>query len=165
MNAKRHAGLIRCDPDGNVFSLKDESGMTLVEVVVACTIILIGLVAAIQAFPVGTYGMETGRRQTTAHFLAEQKIEEIRGWSQASGGGFAEIPICNPCTGAAPFNLEGFDSIPGYPGYIRTVVVENGPTANTRLVRVSVSYRRLTSAGVADGSQVSLDTLVAERTP
>jgi prepilin-type N-terminal cleavage/methylation domain-containing protein len=165
MNAKRHAGLIQRDSDGKVFSLRDESGMTLIEVVVATTILLVGLVAAIQAFPVGTSGMETGRRQTTGHFLAEHKIEEIRGWSQASGGGFTNIPICDPCTGAAPFNREDFNSIPGYAGYSRTVAVQNGPTANTRQVRVTVAYRRLTSAGLRDGSQVSLETLVAERTP
>ena len=147
------------------FSFKDESGLTLVEILVAMAIIMVGLAAVMQAFPLGTQGMETGRRQSTADFLAEQKIEEIRAWSLAPPPqGFDNMPICNPCTGAGPFNLEGFNSIPGYADYSRTVIVQNGPTANTRLVRVTLSYRRVTSAGVfTDGTQVSLETLIGRR--
>ena len=150
------------------FSFKDESGLTLVEILVAMAIIMVGLAAVMQAFPLGTQGMETGRRQSTAAFLAEQKIEEIRAWSLAPPPrGFGNMPICNPCTGAAPFNLEGFNSIPGYPDYSRTVTVQSfptAPTANTRLVRVTLSYRRVTSAGVLPGgTQVSVETLIARR--
>jgi Tfp pilus assembly protein PilV len=145
--------------------MKGESGMTLVEVIVASAIIMIGLMGVMQAFPVGTYGMETGRRQSTSHFLAEKKIEEIRAWSLApSPQGFANLPICDPCSAAAPFNVEGFASIAGHADYSRTVTVQNGPTANTRLVRVAVFYRRVTSAGViTDGTRISVETLVAER--
>ena len=148
------------------FSFKDESGLTLVEILVAIAIIMVGLAVVMQAFPLGTQGMDTGRRQSTADFLAEQKIEEIRAWSLAPPPrGFDNMPICNnPCTGAGPFNLEGFSSIPGYGDYSRTVIVQNGPTATTRLVRVTLSYRRVTSAGVfTDGTQVSLETLVGRR--
>ena len=152
------------------FSFKDESGLTLVEIVVAVAILMIGLVAVMQAFPIATQGTDTGRRQSTADFLAEQKIEQIRAWSLApSPRGFDNMPTCDPnCTGLtlekAPFNLEDFNSIPGYGDYRRTVIVQNGP-ANTRLVRVTLSLRRITGVGVSTGTgtQVSVETLIAKR--
>ena len=147
------------------FSFKDESGFMLAEIVAAVAIVMIGLVAVMQAFPIAAQGMDTGRRQSTADFLAEQKIEEIKAWSRApSPKGFDNMPICNPCTGAAPFTLEGFNSISGYADYSRTVIVQNGPAANTRLVRVTLSYRRITGVGVSTGgTQVSAETLIAKR--
>jgi len=150
------------------FSFKDESGLTLIEILVAMAIIMVGLAAVMQAFPLGTQGTETGRRGSTAAFLAEQKIEEIRAWSLApSPKGFDNMPICNPCIFAGPFNLEGFNSIPGYADYSRTVIVQGppqAPTANTRLVRVQLDYRRVTSTGVfTGGTQVSVETLIAKR--
>ena len=149
------------------FSFKDESGLTLVEILVAMAIIMVGLAAVMQAFPLGTQGMDTGRRQSTADFLAEQKIEEIRAWSLAPPPqGFDNMPICNPCNAAAPFNQENFNAIVGYAGYSRTVIVQNGPTPNTRLVRVTLSYRRVTSAGVPTGGTVgtvSVETLIGKR--
>jgi Tfp pilus assembly protein PilV len=146
------------------FSFKDESGLTLVEILVAVALILVGLVAVMQAFPLATQGTDTGRRQSTANFLAEQKIEEIKAWALApSPRGFDNVPTCNPsCTGLsgalAVFNLEGFNSISGYGDYGRTVVVQNGPAANTKLVRVTASYRQ-----VNGGTQVSVETLIAKR--
>ena len=146
------------------FSFRDESGLTLVEILVAVALILVGLVAVMQAFPLATQGMDTGRRQSTADFLAEQKIEEIKAWSLAPAPrGFDNVPICNPsCTGLsgalAVFNLEGFNSISGYGDYGRTVVVQNGPAVNTKLVRVTASYRQVTG-----GTQVSVETLIAKR--
>ena len=154
------------------FSFRDESGLTLVEILVAVALILVGLVAVMQAFPLATQGMDTGRRQSTADFLAEQKIEEIKAWAlaPAPSRGFDRVPICSPspCSGYSDervvFNLEGFNSISGYGDYGRTVIVQNGPVANTKLVRVTLSYRRVTSGGVfTGGSQASLETLIAKR--
>jgi type II secretory pathway pseudopilin PulG len=150
------------------FSFKDEAGLTLAEILVAMAVIMIGLVALMQAFPLGTQGIDTGRRQSTGVFLAEQKIEQIKAFSLSTAPlqGFALVPICNPCNGAAPFNQENFNTIVGYPEYSRTVIVQGlpqAPTANTKLVRVTLSYRRATSTGVfTGGTQVSVETLIAQ---
>ncbi len=148
------------------FSWRNESGLSLIEILVAVALILIGLVAVMQGFPLGTQGMETGRRQSTAIFLADQRLEQINAFALSPLGtqGFANIPICNPCTGAAPFNQENFNSIPGYPEYSRTVIVQNGPTAaTTRSVQVQVSYRRVTSTGVfTGGTQANITTLIGK---
>jgi len=162
------------------FSFKDESGLTLVEILVAMAIIMVGLAAVMQAFPVATQGTEAGRRQSTADFLAEEKLEQIKAWSLSTctGPPGCAVPqgfttVVKPggtCANAGnPCADDAFDSIPGYAGYSRTVIVQGNPpapTANTRLVRVTVSYRRVTSAGVSTGATVgtvSVETLVGQR--
>ena len=139
------------------FRWRDESGLGLVEILVAVAIIMIGLVAIMHSFPLGTQGMETGRGQSTGVFLAEQKLEQIKLWVKSQG-------FDNVIWTAPPFNQEGFNSIQGYPGYSRTVIVQNGPIPlTTKLVRVQVSYRRATSTGVfTGGTQVDISTLVGK---
>ena len=159
------------------FCRREECGFTLVELLVAVAILMIGLVAVMQWFPLGTAGVETGRRQSTGVFLAEQKIEQIKAWalSTCPGPPGCAVPqgfatVIKPggtCANAGnPCADDVFNSILGYAGYSRTVIVQNGPTANTRLVRVTVSYRRVTSAGVSTGATVgtvSVETLVGQR--
>ena len=162
------------------FCRKEESGFTLVEILVAVFILMIGLVAVMQWFPLGTAGVETGRRQSTGVFLAEQKIEQIKAWSLSMCTGPAFVPPCpvqqgfitvvkpggtcanagNPC--ADDGYLVGIP-IPGYPEYSRTVTIANGPTGTTRLVRVQVQYRRVTTGAVlTSGTQVDIATLIAQ---
>ena len=150
---------------------KDEAGLTLVEILVAVALIMIGLVALMQWFPLGTQGMETGRKQSTAVFLAEQQVEQVKAWalSTTAPQGWANLPApCNPCNVAnTPFVSPTFGTIPGYPEYSRTVILEAGPTATTRLVRVQVNFRRVTEVGVftnaaAGANRVELATIIAQ---
>lgn len=149
------------------FFCRDQSGFTLVEILVAIAILMIGLVAVMQWFPMGTAGVETGRRQSTAVFLAEQKIEQIRAWALSTGAtqGFATVVAGGGCFTAAngPCALDNFNTIPGYPGYQRTVTVAPGPTATTTMVRVQVTYRRVTAqATLTGGTQVDIATVIAQ---
>ena len=87
------------------FCRREESGFTLVELLVAVAILMIGLVAVMQWFPLGTAGVETGRRQSTGVFLAEQKIEQIKAWglSTAANQGFTTVIAGGTCfTSVAP---------------------------------------------------------------
>src|SRR4030081_2275954 len=52
-----------------------KGGFTLAEIMVACAIISVGLVAVATGFGFGVDGVEAGRQQSTAVFLAEQRIE------------------------------------------------------------------------------------------
>jgi type II secretory pathway pseudopilin PulG len=164
---------------------KDQAGLTLVEILVAVALIMIGLVAVMQWFPLGTQGMDTGRKQSTAVFLAEQKLERIRAWglSTSAGQGFATVTPGGTCFNAGnPCVNDALNTIPGYPEYSRTVIIQdcqtnpanfpiatygpcpvapNSPTV--KLVRVQVGYRYVTDVGVFQGAnQVELATVVAQ---
>src|SRR5574337_995138 len=123
---------------------KGEAGLTLVEILVSVALIMIVFVAVMQWFPLGTQGMDTGKKQSTGVFLAEQKLEQIKAWSlsTAAGQGFATVTPGGTCFNAGnPCADDAFNSIAGYPEYSRTVIITN-PTPTTTLVRVQVGYQR-----------------------
>ncbi len=141
---------------------KDEAGFMLAEVLVAIALIMIGLVAVMQSYPLGVLGMDSGRRQSTGIFLAEQRIEQIKAWasSVAAGQGYASITNGNPSV-AACCQAEGYNAIPGYTRFRREVNVNNGPTANTKNIQVRVFYLPLTAQGLSTvETQVQMTTLI-----
>jgi len=168
------------------FCRKEESGFTLVEILVAVFILMIGLVAVMQWFPLGTAGVESGRRQSTGVFLAEQKIEQIKAWALSVCTGPASVPPCavaqgfgtvtagGSCFTAAggPCNNDNYSTIPGYPEYQRTVTITDDLTSGNppgtapwtrKVVRVQVQYRRVTAQSVlTSGQQVDFTTLIAQ---
>jgi type IV pilus modification protein PilV len=56
----------------------NERGMTLAEVLVALPIITIGLLALLSAIPISTYATQEGSQISTATFLANQRLEQVR---------------------------------------------------------------------------------------
>jgi prepilin-type N-terminal cleavage/methylation domain-containing protein len=56
----------------------DESGFSLVEVIVASLVLSIGLIAIAQLFAVSTKGNTAARANTFTVILAEQKMEQLR---------------------------------------------------------------------------------------
>jgi Tfp pilus assembly protein PilV len=59
-------------------ALSSERGMTLAEVLVALPIIVIGLLALLSAIPLSTYATQEGSQISTATFLANQRLEQVR---------------------------------------------------------------------------------------
>ena len=112
-----------------------------------------GLLAVAVAFPAAVSGVEQGKQQTTAAFLAEQRLEEIK------AADFSNITSTN-------FPAEALGSIANHPRFRRTVTITSTPggVANTVRVDVSVFYRPVMSFGVlVRERQVTLSTLIADR--
>jgi prepilin-type N-terminal cleavage/methylation domain-containing protein len=158
----------------------DERGLTLIEVLVAAGIFGVGLLALMDLVPISTYGLHEGAQLSTATFLAEQKLEEVRAarWSTTPAIdclglslGSTEAPTSTTCsrqgptpctTGAACEISPDEPAIAGHPAFARTVRIGTcaalpggcgGVTSLAlRQVTVAVSYRPLTGASTLAGS-------------
>src|SRR5438477_12957603 len=103
-------------------SRASDAGFTLVEILIAVALMMVGIVALMGWLPFAAQGLETGRRQSTAIFLAEQRLEQIKAWNEstAAGQGFASITNGSPST-AACCAAEAYNAVASYPLYRRQV--------------------------------------------
>ena len=148
--------------------LSDQRGMTLAEVLVALPIITIGLLALLSAIPLSTYATQEGRQTSTATFLANQRLEQVRNaqWTatcQVDASGFVvvgpavvndHIGVSSPST-AAPkdptavvtFADESSLAFP-YAPYSRQVrivdSVASAPTCDAAGIMTGTGARRVT---------------------
>src|SRR5262245_49801687 len=142
--------------------VRDARGMTLVEVLVAIGIIGVGLAALASAIPISTYGIQEGNQLSTATFLANQRLEQVRNaaWSTNPAvdnpGVSASSTAAPQSGGTTTFPDEA--AVTSYTQYARTVRIADcgsgggcqGVTSSTiRQVTVTVSYRPLTGVGQA----------------
>jgi prepilin-type N-terminal cleavage/methylation domain-containing protein len=136
-----------------------EAGFTLSEILVACAIISVGLVAVATGFGFGVDGVEAGRQQSTAVFLAEQRIEQAKELAMRQTG-LVQLTVANlPAT-------EAYGSIAGAPpSYRRTTTITTNPGGTTGArVDVVVFYRPVTGRGVLSTERsVSLSIFLANR--
>ena len=108
------------------FVVADERGMSLAEILVACVIIAIGLVGLLSAVPTASYGIQEGRQLSTATFLANQRLEEVRNaqWTQCPTadtlGVSATASVAPTAGGTTTFPDESPMAAP-YGDYTRTV--------------------------------------------
>jgi hypothetical protein len=127
--------------------MTNERGFTLVEVLLAAFLMTVGLVGLLSVVPVGTFATSDGYRLSTATFLANQKLEEVRNmpWRSApvndclglsaSASAAPTVPAGATCTlgattvnanGALPwFADQGSTAISGFSGYSRSVRITN----------------------------------------
>jgi len=168
--------------------ISNERGMTLAEVLVALPIITIGLLALLATIPLSTYAIQDGSQTSTATFLANQRLDQVRnaqwmatcpptpdrlGVSASStaaptdGGGtttFAdENPIAAPYT-AYTRQVRIADSVAS-----TTVCGGTGAITGTyglRTVTVTVTYRPLSATGtsaVSGSRSVVVNMQIAQR--
>jgi Tfp pilus assembly protein PilV len=140
-------------------ALREEQGLTVAEVLVATAIITVGLLGVMTAFPSAMSGIETGKQQSTATFLAEQQIENLR-----------TAAVNDPTLTTATFNIgsttEAYGTIAnGYTKYQRVTTVAAGPTATSKRVTVAVSYRPSVSLSSSTNPDrtVALATILSTR--
>lgn len=137
--------------------IRNERGMTLVELLMAVFIITIGLTAIATGMQLATSSINVGQQETTASFLAEQKIEDIKAFALSTNAsqGFANVTSAN-------FPAEAYNSIATYGPYRRTTTITN-PSATTKVVVVNVFYMPISVSSTVTERQVSLSTLLRTR--
>ena len=162
----------------------DQRGMTVAEVLIAIAIIAVGLVALLSAVPIAAYGIREGNELSTATFLAEQRMEQVRNttWQAERPAPTATSPAIDTLglsasgarapvdeLGAATFADETPMDAP-YAGYVRTVRVTSCGTAPgcggvvdsaLRQVTVTVSYRPTSGVGAAPAGASKAAVLTA----
>ena len=81
-------------------------GMTLTEVLITIFIITIGLVAVATGMQLATVSINLGQQETTATFLAEEKLEDVKTFALGTLGtqGFANVASAN-------FPVEAYGTI------------------------------------------------------
>jgi len=128
-----------------------DEGFTLVEVLAAAAVVAIALVAMMAAIHHGLSGIDTGRGESTALFLVEDKLEELRDvaladWANAALAPGTTVEYCQLSGGCVP--------TPTPSSFRRTTTVHAGSeracSAYCKIVNVSVAYRPLTALGQFD---------------
>ncbi len=150
----------------------NQRGMTLAEILIAVVIIGVGLVALSSAIPLAAYGIQEGNQLSTATFLANQRLEQIRNaqWTACppigsitpvDNLGVSAPPTAAPQSGGVTTFADENPLPAPYAGYSRQVRITNSPgpatcpggvltgTTGLRQITVTVSYRPMTGIGVA----------------
>ena len=124
---------------------RHERGFTLGEVLVALFVLAIGLVGVVTGFQYATSGVEIGKGETTAAFLAEQRLE----WLKALA-----LTNWTSATLEAGTTTESYGSIADAALFRRVTTITDSPggtcAAHCKLVRVTVFYRPVTGQGQVD---------------
>jgi type II secretory pathway pseudopilin PulG len=142
------------DPDRSSRHGCDQRGLALAEVLVALSIMTVGLMALAGGLQQATAFLEVGRQQTTALFLAQQRLEQVKAQALWDFDRLAstKLPAENP--------------VGGYPAYRRAVEIAPQPAglADTVRVQVTVSYHPSMAAWTAPSEQtVTLATVISRR--
>lgn len=131
---------------------RDDRGFTLVEVLVAVSILVIALVALMALLSRGTLNVAVGGGQTKATEYARQQIELLR-----------NLPITPPCPAQGCFPLPNGADTPE-PGIARTwTIAPVGATVTpNRLWSISVTVTVNQSSQLAGGQNITVQTMRAE---
>lgn len=150
----------------------DERGLTIAEILVAVAVIGLGLAGLFVAVPVGTFGIQEGNQQTTATFLAQQRLEQARHaqWTAVPnidclGVGAATAPptTATGCNVVAPAIGAGAETFPDEnniqwgndtrAGTSTAAPLANGYTRTTRITQCTAA----TCAGITPNPPVTTD--------
>lgn len=153
-----------------------ERGFTLAEVLVATLIIIVGLVAVATGFQYATSGVATGRGETVATFLAEQRLEALKSAAIANYASLVPGTTTEHCQtsniGTTGSKCQS-TPISGTTSYQRTTTITNNPGGTgctgtapflCKRIRVSVTYRPVAAkSDLSQARTVELFAIVAPR--
>ena len=169
--------------------VSNQRGMTLAEVLVALPIITIGLLALLSAIPLSTYAIQDGSQTSTATFLANQRLDQVRNaqWMATcpptpadDGLGVSASSTAAPTSGGTTtFADENPIVAAPYAAYTRQVRITESVASTTvcgvtgaitgtyglRTVTVTVTYRPLSATGTnaVSDSRVAVNMQIAQR--
>ena len=116
----------------------NDQGLTLLEILVAVTVLCVGLLAVAVLFPTSSTNIDYGGNMSQGTALAQEKIEEFRNMAFASITGGNDAPTVYTRTwtvsdaGSTPFRLRTVTvtvswTAPGRPGNVvlQTIIAEN----------------------------------------
>ena len=146
--------------------MSDAHGFTLAEILVATLVLSVGIVAVAAGLQQATSGVEVGRGETAAIFLAEQRLELLKSvaledWSSTLLLAGTAVEAYGTIVNATPYRREtvvadrvGGECWTGAPS-----------TATCKQVRVIVRYRPVSGGGGPDHERrVDLVTVFVPRT-
>ncbi|MGH7396464.1 MAG: type IV pilus modification PilV family protein [Candidatus Rokuibacteriota bacterium] len=159
--------------------MRNAQGMSLAEVLVALTVIPIGLVALLSAVPIASYAIQEGKQLSTATFLANQRLEQIRNAQWVVCPATDDLGLSPSATAAPQSSITAAVTFPDesalpapYTEYSRRVRITDlvastascpggllTGTTGRRQATVTVSYRPLTGVGQA-GTGVTKSAIV-----
>jgi len=169
--------------------ISNHRGMTLAEVLVALPIITIGLLALLSAIPISTYATREGGQMSTATFLANQRLEQVRNaeWLATCPAtvdtlGVSASSTAAPVDGSAAITFADENSLAApYAAYARQVRITDSVASTTvcnvatgaitgtyglRTVTVTVTYQPLSATGtnaVSGSRSVVVNMQIAQR--
>jgi prepilin-type N-terminal cleavage/methylation domain-containing protein len=159
---------------------RDARGLTLLEVMIAVGVIAVGLSALLTAVPFAAYGTREGFQLSTATFLANERLEQVRNarW-ESTPRAVDDLGVSSSATAApARGGVTTFADEAALPApherYARVVrIADCGAGAcsgiarsDLRQVTVTVAYRPMTGVGVAPPDRLksaTVTTFVAKR--
>jgi prepilin-type N-terminal cleavage/methylation domain-containing protein len=141
----------------------DQRGMTLPEILAAVAVIMIALVALASGIPIASYGIQEGSQLTTATFLANQRMEQVKdtAWTltpAVDNLGISASGTAAPQSGVTTTFPDENPVAAPYTQYTRQVRITDcglGAGCGTivdpglRQVTVTVSYLPMTGVGIA----------------
>lgn len=133
-----------------------KKGFTLIELLIAIFVLAVGLVAVLQAFPMGAYIQKTAQMTTTAVQISQDKMEEIISRQ------YAEIVV------GTTDEVYGFDT--DSPSFRREIEVnyfdpdnpEVPPAEDSGIKKVRVSVFWRSHLGLLE-KEVKIATLIAKK--
>jgi type II secretory pathway pseudopilin PulG len=155
-------------------ALRDQSGIGLPELLIAAVIVGIALFALSQAIPMGAYGIQEGNQLTTATFLANQRMEQVRNaqWTltpAVDNLGLSASSTSAPTSGGTTTFADETPIATPYAGYTRRVrIIDCNVGAGCgglvkpgmRQATVTVAYTPLTGVGVSTTTKSAEVTLI-----
>jgi prepilin-type N-terminal cleavage/methylation domain-containing protein len=143
--------------------VRDQRGFTAAELLAATVVIGIALLALLRMIPISAYGIQEGSQQSTAVFLANERIEQLKNarWAAVPAadtlGVSASTTVAPVSAGVTTFPDENPMAAP-YAGYTRRVRISDCNVApgcggvqkpDMRQATVTVSYVPMTGVGAA----------------